>query len=205
MGCSKALAFVMIAGLQAADLAGHYYLRGVREVGSELLLRPDGRFDFALAYGAADYESHGTWRAVDGAVLLNSDPAAAKPLRLIRSAVKKDEGIRVWILAPKGQPVSNVDVLLETVEGTARGSTSRDGSATLVAAKPPKAVRIEIPVYQFQSELIPVNPAHGEFWFEIDGAAITRMEFKNERLTVEDGALVMRRMGAEHPMRYVRQ
>jgi len=29
-----------------AGLAGHYYLRGVMEVGSELLLRKDGSFEF---------------------------------------------------------------------------------------------------------------------------------------------------------------
>ncbi|TGV77628.1 hypothetical protein EN788_67460, partial [Mesorhizobium sp. M2D.F.Ca.ET.145.01.1.1] len=35
-----------------AGLAGHYYLRGVMEVGSELLLKKDGSFEFMLAYGA---------------------------------------------------------------------------------------------------------------------------------------------------------
>src|SRR5207244_82784 len=34
------------AALQAADPIGHYVLQGVREVGSELLLKPDGGFEF---------------------------------------------------------------------------------------------------------------------------------------------------------------
>ena len=45
---------------QAASPAGHYVLRGVMEVGSELLLKPDGTFEFALAYGATDYYAKGT-------------------------------------------------------------------------------------------------------------------------------------------------
>lgn len=47
----------------AADkrLAGHYYLNGVMEVGSELLLRPDGSFEFMLAYGANDQYGKGCW------------------------------------------------------------------------------------------------------------------------------------------------
>ncbi len=44
-----------------ARLAGHYYLNGVMEVGSELLLRPDGSFEFMLAYGANDQYGRGCW------------------------------------------------------------------------------------------------------------------------------------------------
>lgn len=42
-------------------LAGHYYLQGVMEVGSELLLRKDGTFEFMLAYGANDQYGKGCW------------------------------------------------------------------------------------------------------------------------------------------------
>ena len=43
-------------------LAGHYYLQGVMEVGSELLLHADGRFEYFLAYGAYDESATGTWK-----------------------------------------------------------------------------------------------------------------------------------------------
>ena len=42
-------------------LAGHYYLHGVMEVGSELLLKPDGRLKSMLAYGALDELASGCW------------------------------------------------------------------------------------------------------------------------------------------------
>jgi hypothetical protein len=48
-----------------ARLAGHYYLNGVMEVGSELLMRKDGSFEFYLAYGANDQYGKGCW-AQDG-------------------------------------------------------------------------------------------------------------------------------------------
>ena len=32
--------------------SGHYYLNGVMEVGSELLLQPNGKFQWMLAVGA---------------------------------------------------------------------------------------------------------------------------------------------------------
>ncbi|MBG0809550.1 hypothetical protein IY145_09180 [Methylosinus sp. H3A] len=44
-----------------ASLAGQYHLSGVMEVGSELLLRSDGRFDYMLAYGALDELASGCW------------------------------------------------------------------------------------------------------------------------------------------------
>ena len=47
----------------AARHAGHYYLDGVMEVGSELLLRGDGSFEFTLAYGANDQYGKGCWVA----------------------------------------------------------------------------------------------------------------------------------------------
>lgn len=48
---------------QQADQAwgGHYYLNGVMEVGSELLLQPDGKFKWMLAVGALDQYAEGTW------------------------------------------------------------------------------------------------------------------------------------------------
>ncbi len=44
-----------------ADLAGRYVLRGVMEVGSELALSADGRFQYMLAYGALDESAAGCW------------------------------------------------------------------------------------------------------------------------------------------------
>ena len=52
------------------SLAGHYYLVGVPEVGSELVLKADGRFQYMLAYGALDELSSGCWTRHRGLVTL---------------------------------------------------------------------------------------------------------------------------------------
>jgi len=72
-----ALPLLWISGACAADcppadakLAGHYYLHGVMEVGSELLLKPDGHFDYMLAYGALDELASGCWSREGGTVTL---------------------------------------------------------------------------------------------------------------------------------------
>lgn len=46
-------------------IAGHYVLNGQKEIGSEILLEPDGTFAFLLAYGAIDQFGKGCW-SVEG-------------------------------------------------------------------------------------------------------------------------------------------
>src|SRR3989442_9049411 len=115
------------AAAHAGDLAGHYYLQHVREVGSELLLKPDGSFEYLLAYGAADYWAKGTWRVVDGAVVLDSQAAEAKPpFRLARSDAKTIPGDRVFVMAPNGRHVPNIDVVLEEEGGASEARTDSE-------------------------------------------------------------------------------
>lgn len=68
-----------LADVQPAERPGHYYLRGVMETGSELLLHPDGRFQWYLVYGALDLFAEGRWQEKDGAVLLTSEKTKDVP------------------------------------------------------------------------------------------------------------------------------
>jgi hypothetical protein len=70
----RALGFRRARGELPADasLAGHYYLHGVMEVGSELELKADGRFAYTLAYGALDELASGCWSRTGGVVTLNA-------------------------------------------------------------------------------------------------------------------------------------
>jgi hypothetical protein len=72
---------------QQKKLAGHYYLKDVNEVGSEILLRPDGRFEYMLAYGAYDELSRGTWVVRNGRLVLRTpkpkDVTKLVPYKLI--------------------------------------------------------------------------------------------------------------------------
>lgn len=72
-----------IAGSTTTEraLVGHYYLMGVMETGSELLLRPNGLFAWSLSYGAMDQDTQGAWHVEhDEVVLVPSAPTAQKPL-----------------------------------------------------------------------------------------------------------------------------
>lgn len=68
-------------GTPDASLAGHYYLSGVMETGSELLLKPDGQFEWYISYGAVDQVAKGRWGRTAETVTLATDvPPADAPL-----------------------------------------------------------------------------------------------------------------------------
>ena len=84
---------------------GHYYLNGVMEVGSELLLKPDGSFEFMLAYGALDQYGKGCWRVEGNRVLVipagRSAPAAQYSIedsRFVGFTLTIDGSALVWDL-----------------------------------------------------------------------------------------------------------
>jgi len=200
------LAATASAASQSADSpAGHYYLRGVREVGSELLLRPDGKFEYMLAYGAADYMASGTWKRDGDSVVLNTEGKDEPPFKLLRSSAAKSSGIRVILKRPGGQPVPNIDVMLKTDTGFLNARTDSDGVAMFESSQPAKSVMFEIRVYNFRSKPVDLNPAHNEFQFQINGEAITTVQFKDERLKIDGKVLEMRFWNKDEVMKYAKQ
>jgi hypothetical protein len=55
------------------DVSGHYYLEGIRETGSELLLEKEGRFRWYFTYGALDLAAEGRWQREGDRVVLLPD------------------------------------------------------------------------------------------------------------------------------------
>jgi hypothetical protein len=191
--------------LKADDLAGHYALHGEREMASDLVLKPDGTFEYMFVYGAADYWAKGAWRAQNGSVVLNSAGKDEAPFRMLRSMAAKSGAIRVWVKAPNGRPVENIHVVLRTDEGESETNTTSDGSAIFDPTHKPKSVVFRVRVYQLEAGPFELNPAHDDFYFEINGNAITQVRFEDERLTIEGKELIMRYWSQDHPMRYQRQ
>jgi hypothetical protein len=63
----------------AQAITGHYYLQGVMETGSELLLDTPDRFQWYLSYGALDLYAAGTWHREGSVVLLRSERGEGLP------------------------------------------------------------------------------------------------------------------------------
>lgn len=52
------------------SFVGQYTMNGVPEVGSQLVIRKDGSFEFYLAYGANDQYGKGCWTQTDRLIAL---------------------------------------------------------------------------------------------------------------------------------------
>jgi len=190
---------------RAQDVAGHYVLQGVMEVGSELMLKPDGTFEYMLAYGAADYYAKGTWRRNGNAVILHSDSNEQPPFRLTKSDAGKPGLIRVWVIGQNGKGVANIRVGLKAADQHLEATTDSDDAAVSPDTAKPEAVYFAVQVYSLEVGPFAVNPAHRDFYFEINGDAIQQVVFKDEALAIDGIALMMKHWGPEKPMRYEKE
>jgi uncharacterized protein len=185
-------------------IAGRYALRGVMEVGSELLLKPDGSFEYYLSYGAADYWSKGTWKHVQNTIVLTTPGQDQPPFRLTGSSSTSESGTRVRIKNANGRPVEHIEVVLRTASGEHEARTGPEGTA-LFEAREGRSVVLRIRVYGVEAGPFEINPAHNDFSFEINGEEITQVRFRDERLAIDGKDLILRYWNADKPMRYVRE
>ncbi len=199
--------FMALAAVAAwgTDMAGHYVLRGVMEVGSELWLKPDGSFEYMLAYGAADYFAKGTWRQEGNAVILESTAKEEPPFRLMESKAGKPGRIRVWVLGMNGKGVGNVRVALLNSGKPEEATTDSDGAAVFPDLPGAHDVTFEVRVYSLQAGPYKIDPSKKDFYFEINGDSIQQVFFKSERLSIDGKDLVMTHWKEGPPMHYEKQ
>ncbi len=195
-------------------LVGHYYLTNVREVGSELLLKANGRFEFGLAYGATDQQAQGQWTVRDGRVVFTTvrppAPAGWQPFVLQPAPAPTDAGPRTVSVRYRDEGIARVTVtaLGCTAPQIATGTTTDGGG---LFALPLTAPICQIVLYHPQAD------GGRAFVQQIDAADANRQAFNfayvpsehlsatdfNVEMTVDRGVLVLERNG--RPMRYERQ
>ena len=200
-------------------LAGHYYLEGVREVGSELLLRPDGRFEYMLTYGATDEQARGRWQVLGNEVVLRSDkparPAQWQPYRL-RAAEPSGRGGPADPAAPvsgvvryQGHPANRVTVTTVGCDAPQidRAQTQEDGRWQADVRSVCHIVLFHPSVNDgrpYVHTVAAAGPDAQRRHFTVDITPIDPNESGelNVELTIDKNQLLMSRNG--HPMRYVR-
>lgn len=135
-----ALAFAIPAGAAepaASSLPGHYYLQGVMETGSELLLKKDGTFEWVLSYGNTDQQASGAWRVTGDTVTLVAGNGGKEPqFRVFEEAemrIQKPAEAGLWVAIvgfPKVGPMAGVEVKFEAHSGkTATAVSVANGDA----------------------------------------------------------------------------
>ena len=121
----------------ATSLPGHYYLQGVMEVGSELLLKKDGKFEWTLSYGNTDEQASGEWRVAGDMVTLVAGDGGKEPqFRVFEESemrIQKPAEAGTWVAIvgfPQVGPMADVEVKFEAQSGkTATAVSVANGDA----------------------------------------------------------------------------
>src|SRR5882757_8947298 len=140
--------------------AGRYRLTGEHDVAAELLLRPDGTYEYALAAGSLDERSAGTWRGDGPTIHLTTTPKPVPPV-FAPGAVAKEAGgpLILHVTAPDGQGIAAVDLRVGFDSGDpVVGYTQYYGwSLPEGETRTPRWVELGLEIYDLQSPRFPVD------------------------------------------------
>lgn len=191
----------------AADSpAGHYTLRGLREVGSELVLYENGRFEYMLAYGSYDEYAKGTWKQDGQRVILNSEGKDA-PVKFIlkQTETRPEPGIFVLVNNKAGRGIASIDVMLQFDGNEVKtGYTQTYGfEYPLENNRFPRAIGLGLRRYNVEPQWTQITGNKGNvFVFEFDPGDLGQAKFRDQVFVWDNGALVTDRNGQR--MRYVK-
>jgi hypothetical protein len=190
-----------------ASLAGAYD-GGQMEVGAQLILKPDGHFEYELAYGALDEEAKGTWEFKDNLVLLTTVPAAVPPRFIIVSDTPEPRGglwVRLTKVLVEGMRQRVILIYSPNPQDADEADVNDDGSVDIPAGKHPISFLPEIPVYPIQGKPIPLTPGGHRFLLRFEPNDIGKADFHSQALTIDHGDLVMPRRDLQIMLRFRHQ
>lgn len=198
----QAILALLLAAVPAAGadrVAGLYEIRQM-EMGGGLELSPDGRFRYALDYGAASEQGEGRWVAKDGRILLTSDPMPKAPSF---DVVKDDPAPQgeLWLqLAPPGfgDFTTNMEAVVTLKDGS-RGEIREDGDGHMpVDARTVTKIQPIVPIYGDVTAAIPISPERGHrITLRFMPNDLGKPRFSGEPLTREGDTLVLYRYDAK--------
>lgn len=182
-----------------ASLAGEYD-GSQMEMAAELVLQPDGRFEYGLSYGALDEVSSGRWIASADAVMLSSDPVTPPAYSFEDKGAEHPGTVTAKLEAQQGLNPQYFSFVL-TGDGIApiEADVGPDGEAVLAydPASPPNAIRVLLPIYELVSQPFPLDLAK-------DGRRVVvrftpndlgRVMFEDALLPITEDGLHMERFG----------
>jgi len=142
-----------------ASLAGAYD-GSQTEIAAELVLHPDGRFDYGLSYGALDEIASGRWSASAEAVMLESDPVRPPAYTFTSMGAEKPGRVTATLQLPEGMEPQYFSFVL-TGNGAApiEQQVGPDGEAAISydPAHPPREIRVILPIYDLASQPFPID------------------------------------------------
>ncbi|HKT85401.1 MAG TPA: hypothetical protein VJQ77_04870 [Novosphingobium sp.] len=185
------------AQTEAASVAGTYD-GSQTEMAATLELGENGRYRYAMSYGAVDEFSSGTWARNDGGIVLNSDPSTPPQFELLGTETgSAPKGtVRVHLEGVGNLPLSLFSVIVERGDGTSATVDFSDAGVDIPvsAADETLSISLAMPMYEIRGEPITVPaPAGKAFYFIFHANDLGFKAFKDTILFESDGMFLLDR------------
>lgn len=177
------------------------------EMAAGLELGRDGRFRYALSYGALDEEGAGNWESDSASVYLTSDPIVSPRFTLERKAAAPAGQFIVKLEVPHGLSPQYFDVRLTFADGKV-GQSQLGEEGIVVPLEPGEQVvsaTLLLSVYELQSESFPIAAGGGtEAVFRFVPNDLGKVAFARTALKIDKSDLLLDRYERQirfHPTR----
>jgi hypothetical protein len=192
-----AAGFATSVEAQSASLAG-IYDGGQMEMAAGLELQANGRFRYALSYGALDEQAAGRWTSSGGAVLLTSDPVTAPRFVLVSRGKGPDGVLQLILDVPKGVSRQYFSAEIRKANGETQRQQLREDGLSVPYNKNnlPTGIRLLLPVFSVVGEPISLDPNAGNsVRFRFEPNDIGKADFRATPLRIIGRDLVLDRHG----------
>ena len=182
---------------QSTSLVGTYDGRQM-EMAAGLELLTNGRFRYALAYGALDEQAAGKWTSGGDRVLLTSDPVTPPRFVLVSQSRGAPGIIRVDLDVPKGVSRQYFNALITKATGQAeRRQLAEDGLLLpFAAAEAPITLRLSVQMFDIASGPVRLDANTGySVRFRFEPNDIGKVAFQATPLKLVNGELLLDRHG----------
>ena len=182
---------------QSTSLVGTYDGRQM-EMAAGLELLANGRFRYALAYGALDEQAAGKWTLRGDSVLLTSDPVTPPRFVLVSQARGAPGVLRVDLDVPRGVSRQYFNALITKANGQAeRRQLAEDGlQLPFAAAEAPITLRLSLQMFDAASGPVRLDANSGySVRFRFEPNDIGKVPFQATPLKLVNGELLLDRHG----------
>ncbi len=182
---------------QPASLAGTYD-GGQMEMAAALELKADGRFRYALAYGALDEEAAGKWSMSGTSVLLTSDRVIAPRFVLVSSENSAAGVLQLSLDLPRGLSRQYFNAVITQANGETHRQQLGDDGLLLRFTKneAPTSIRMLFPVFSVAGEPVKLDPGSGHLIrFRFEPNDLGKVDFQATPLRLVGGDLLLDRHG----------
>lgn len=182
----------------APEIAG-LYDGGQTEVAAALYLGDDGRFEYAMSYGAVDETAAGTWTSDGDTVVLTSDPVQAPAFELLAAEQAGGDAFHVDLELPASLPLEAYSALITLADGSAFAADfGADGLHLELAPQESVAsIMLALTIFDLRSETFAVPAGANRLRFGFTPNDLGKVPFNQAVLPMIDGAYVLERLGVE--------